>query len=297
MRGINIVAALFFFSLCFPADAQQAYYKIPTDTNHFWKQRSVCSDHVYQVRWAKDTLINSMLYHKFSRFGPYGINTPCASFIRDGYIRQDSMYQVVYLMDYTMKESCIYNFMLNTGDSMMYYDRFTNTHFMLHIDSTGFISFADGVQRKYQWVSGYHYRNLFIMGMGSAFGGLYAHNQKSQSAFNITEELICFGQVTPFQPLYTNNPSYDCAVMYSGLKSERITETEIRPSVSEEVIDILTESPRKVQIKIYDISGHEILSEGMQIPEQLDVRGLSRGLYFISISASEGRTNYRFVKN
>jgi hypothetical protein len=35
----------------------------------------------------------------------------------------------------------------------------------------------------------------------------------------------------------------------------------------------------------------------MQIPEQLDVRGLSRGLYFISISASEGRTNYRFVKN
>lgn len=189
MKLIFLILALFF---CFQTIKAQPYTKIPEDPNYFWKQTSDCMFR-YQIRYYQDTMIRGIKFAKYSLFGATSGTPGCSpSFLYTGFLHQDSLARRVTILDNNFDERPLYNFNKVTGDTLLSYDRVTNTNRTYTVQST------NANQTMQALVQSGFFTTYVVQGIGSLQGGLYGcfvdPNGVQQS-----DRLVCHGKISPYQ--------------------------------------------------------------------------------------------------
>ena len=105
----------------------QQYQKIPIDSNYYWRQISA-GGYQYQIKYSKDTLISGKTYNKYSQFGMSLGSNFSQTFNRHGFLRQDTINKKVFILDTTFLEHPLYDFNKAIGDTMLVYDKISNTN-------------------------------------------------------------------------------------------------------------------------------------------------------------------------
>jgi hypothetical protein len=289
-KYLKLIGLFLLASLCLRS---QTYYKIPIDTNYYWRQFSICmisSSQVdrydYQIRYFKDTTINGIIYNKYSTFGrAWGI--PCQSFIRHGYLRQDTLNKKVMMLDNNFVERPLYNFSKSIGDTLLSYNNVLNSNVTLTVQSINTATLFNGSHRKAMWVSG---NNCFIEGIGSIFGGLYGHGQLMNTT--VSEQLICFGTIQPFFELLEGitTVNYVCAFVPDnvGINENNKTQSdffEIYPNPGRNEITIRSLSAlNEWDISIHNALGQIVLDSGTTAGKDrfhLNIEDFKSGIYFV----------------
>ena len=271
---------IFFFILVLSCTQvfSQVYYKIPIDTNYFWRQYSTCPNYNYQIKYYTDTTVNGKTYNKYSTFfGEYGPGK-CLSFVRNGFLRQDTVAKKVFILDENFNERPLYDFSKIVGDTLQSYDKVLNANTTLTIVNTTTINMNDGTKRKGLWTSD---NNCYVEGMGSIFGGLYGNNQPMQSN-NKTEQLICFGLKGPFQVLCSGLTTFslDCTLipLNVGICENAPVPLNIDifpiPGQTDQIIQIDNNKISDCQVKLYDLKGMlvRVIFDGKIYQGQTNIR-------------------------
>jgi hypothetical protein len=275
----------------------QNFISIPTDSNYFWRQYSICPNYQYQIKYKKDTIINFKTYNKYSTFGGEYGQGACQSFIRNGFLRQDTIAKSLFILDNALQEHPLFNFSKSLGDTMQSYDRILNSNVTLTIVSTSTVNMNDGTKRKGYWTND---NNCFVEGMGSIFGGIYCNKQPLQAAYK-TEQLICFGIQTPYQVLCSGLTTFslNCSFIPTNVsvKENLLNAPDIdvfpNPSHDEVTVSINDDKGRSGTITIYNVLGFgikEIQTNWHEGSNNLiiSISDLPRGIYFVTIEGSEG---------
>lgn len=278
-----------FFLFLFSQGYSQGYFKIPTDTNHYWRQFSGCfvsnkaNRYDYQVKYFKDTLISGKTYNKYGAFGKGyawpGFDGFCTSFINVGFLRQDTFNKTVFILDKDYVERPLYDFSKNPGDTMLSYNRVLNVNLALTVSTVIPTTLLDGSQRKTIWLSN---NNCLVEGIGSVCGGLYGDNQYVFSN-NVAEQLICFGNLYPFSQLVGGMTmvQYVCALVPETVGIEELEQDHIKVFPNP-VTDILTvETDKIVSVEICNSLGQVVYS-GTE--KKINLSYLAPGLYILKTS-------------
>lgn len=306
MREVFLIIIVF-FSLTGQVLSQQ-YLKIPIDTNYFWKQVSVTTPSIsncnynYQIRYKKDTIVNSKTYNKYSTFGVATGNSvsPCnPNFIRHGYLRQDTLAKKVFILDNNFIEQPLYNFSKMIGDTMQIYQFNLSANITVTITMLDSTMFGDGKYHRRQWAINSTYGNSIYEGMGCVTGGLYAHN--SAGYIPNTEGFICFGKTTPFSP-YFGGSSSNCYLSSVGL-NENISMGndmfKIYPNPTNDIlnidVDILNGNSSKLQI--LNSLGQILSEEKIKDPKsQINLSHFPSGIYYLKMQGINGQKVIKIIK-
>lgn len=278
----------------------QVYYKIPTDTNHYWRQFSICLPNPntvnrldYQIKYFKDTVIQAKTYSVYETFGRQWGFEYCRSFIKRGFIRQDTSAKKVFILDSAYVERPLYDFSKNLNDTLLSYNNVLHSTITLTVTSVATATLSDGTYRKVLWVSG---GNCFVEGVGSVFGGLYGHNQASFSN-GLTEQLICFGTITPFFRLLEGITQFQYVCSFvpatvgvddlQQIKSYNIT---IFPNPNNGIFEIefISRSNNNLSYKLSNFMGQEILYDSIKAISgsnhfKIDISEVPIGIYILNI--------------
>lgn len=315
-RKNSVIAflTLAFFLLVGGAKAQQ-YYKIPIDTNYYWRQFSLCATVTpvnnvkrldYQIRYYKDTVINGKEYNKYAPFGRLSGQCCCSSFTEHGYLRQDTLARKVYILDNNFVEQPLYDFTKQVGDTFLHYSRKLDANVTLTVEAIATATLNDDTFHKALWVSN---NNCFIEGVGSIFGGLYGDDQMFFTTDNISEQLMCFGIIEPFYKLLDGITQriYYCAFVDQtvGLSETEPMLPDIRlmPNPTTGKFRIQVNSVAAWNYRIIDLLGKDVL-QGI-IPANtgteavsIDITELPDGIYSVYLTGPPGSLWYqKVVKN
>ncbi len=285
------------------------YLKIPIDTNYFWKQLSVTSPSVsncsynYQIKYKKDTIINSKTYNKYSTFGAATGNSlsPCSPYhVKNGYLRQDTIAKKVFILDNGFIERPLYNFNKMIGDTMQIYQFNLNANITVTITMRDSTMFGDGKYHRRQWAINSTYGNSIYEGMGCVTGGLYAHN--SAGYVPNTEGFTCFGRTTPFSP-YFGGSSSNCYLSSVGISDNFLTTDFIKiyPNPAIDVLNIEfmnADLSARLESQILNSLGQVVKEEKIYFENgkaKINVKHLSAGIYTVRFI---GENNYsvKFIK-
>ncbi len=294
--------------LLFNLTAFSQYLKIPTDSNYFWKQQSVtspslsnCSYH-YQIRYKKDTVINSKTYNKYSTFGAVTGNSvsACSPYhVKNGYLRQDTLAKKVFILDNNFVERPLYNFTKMIGDTMQMYQFNLNATITVTITMRDSTIFGDGKYHRRQWAINSTYGNSIYEGMGCVSGGLYAHN--SGGYVPNTEGFTCFGKITPFTHYFGGSPS-SCVLNYVGLKENTSTGGNFKafPNPAQENLFVTSENMdlNMIKLDLTNSLGQSIRFHSETIDTQIicKIEELPPGIYFLKIYSKTELETIRFIK-
>jgi hypothetical protein len=297
----NVIAILI-VHLYFNGFGQQ-YSKIPIDTNYYWRQVSICPNYDYQLRYIKDTTINSKNYNQYGAFGRAFGEGYCSSFIRVGYLRQDTLVKRVCMLDENYIERPLYNFTKNLGDTLLSYDVSLKANKTLTVTYVTTAVLNNGSIRKALWFSNV---NCYIEGVGSIFGGLFGCNQPLQSNYR-TEELVCFGKRTPFNVLIEGKTALGilCGLVPYNVGFETIVKVQnlfqihIVPNPIKDKFKLLFEQG-KLELKRVSISNPLgqilfILNEP-KIEHEIDISLLVAGVYYLTVENQIGTNVFKIIK-
>lgn len=271
----------------------QSYSKIPIDTSFFWKQSSSCN-YSYQLRYFKDTTVSGKVYNKYSVFGGTSGTGACPqSFIKNGFLRQDTLAKKVIILDQNFIERPLYNFSKTVGDTLQIYDwagGINRTYTVMNVFAGAQnIQGSDGMQQ------------ILFEGIGSHEGGLYASLQY-YTAGNNFERLVCAGKISPF--LVSNPPEV-------GFESQCFLSTGINLRRSEAVMLTIFPNPfsdrinlqfkaRRNNLKKVFISnslGQKVFEKdaaGEEITLQLNF--LKGGIYFLTVEDEDQNYTFKIIK-
>jgi hypothetical protein len=288
----RILTSLFLLS---KISAFSQYLKIPIDTNYFWKQISIATPSIsncsynYQIRYTKDTIVNSKIYNKYSIFGATTGNSisPCnPNHIKHGYLRQDTIAKKVFILDNNFGERPLYNFSKMIGDTMQIYQFNLNANITVTVTMRDSTMFGDGKYHRRQWAINSTYGNSIYEGMGAATGGLYAHNYGGYIPY--TEGITCFGKIIPFSPFFGSSSS-SCYLSYVGLKdnfllANNLIKTYPSPVIDKLTIDFENATNKKINCIILNSLGQIVYSlDDLKNKQQMDLTFLSCGIYYLKI--------------
>ncbi|MES2680951.1 MAG: T9SS type A sorting domain-containing protein [Bacteroidota bacterium] len=282
---IAIMASGFFFG--------QQYTKIPIDSNYFWKQASTCG-YQYQIRYYKDTVISGNTYNKYSLFAGTSGTLPCSqSFIKNGFLRQDTLAKKVCILDANFAERPLYNFNKTSGDTLLIYDRSTNTNITYTVQSinAGTQTLLDNMGMS----------QFIFEGIGSHEGGLYASRQ-SYIPPQKTEKLICAGRINPFQITSPPDVGFESQCFLStGLNNYEVAEPAVRyfPNPFYDVLNFQIESPRSgaIRVSIINSLGQLIMTtENYGQLQQFNLSYLAPGIYFLSVQDKQTHKVFKVQK-
>lgn len=286
----------------------QAYFKIPTDTNHYWRQFSACANgnsptrYDYQIRYYKDTLINNLIYNKYAPFGR-GWGTTCNSFINNGFLRQDTVNKQVFILDQNWVERPLYDFSKSVGNQMLHYDKAINSVITATIMQIDTAYFFDGTKHKAFWTST---NNCFIEGVGSIFGGLYGDDQIFSDTTGTSEQLICFGTIQPFFKLLDGitQAFYVCSFVPETVginlneKSIVNIKTKIYPNPVNNILHVEVHTDKIFEsIQLINIFGQEAFSL-VRPPSKIEINTseLAQGIYFLKLKCGSEQKTFKIIK-
>jgi hypothetical protein len=285
----------------------QTYYKIPTDTNHYWRQFSACANgnsptrYDYQIRYYKDTLINNQVYNKYARFGR-GWGTACSSFIDNGFLRQDTINKLAFILDQNWMERPLYDFSKNVGGTILHYDKAINSIITATIAQIDTAYLFDGTKHKAFWTST---NNCFIEGVGSIFGGLYGDDQIFSDTVASSEQLICFGTIQPFFKVMEGitQTFYVCSFVSEtvGVNQNGNSETlriKIFPNPVGNKLHVEVDHSKAIEsIFIIDALGNEFYKLFKPASTQeIDISDLPQGIYFLKLQSNSEQKTIKIIK-
>jgi hypothetical protein len=287
----------------------QTYYKIPSDTNHYWRQFSICQPNPnavnrydYQIRYYKDTVINSKIYNLYQRFGRSWGFEFCSSFTKRGFLRQDTLTKKIFILDANFVERPLYDFSkLVVGDTLQHYNKALNSVVTLTVQHMDTAYLNDGTKHKAQWVSN---NNCFIEGVGSIFGGLYGDDQLPFTPNNISEQLMCYGFISPFFNLMDGitQQIYICSLVPATVGMEEYffnqIDINIFPNPVRDKLHLeLGFQVGNAKLSIYNTLGQIIYSkDGIDKKEEIDLGFLRSGVYYLKINNYEGQKTFKLLK-
>lgn len=294
--------------LLFNSISFSQYLKIPIDSNYFWKQLSVTSPSVsncnynYQIRYKKDTVVNSKTYNKYSNFGAVSGNSisPCSPyFVKHGYLRQDTIAKKVFILDNNFVERPLYNFNKMIGDTMQIYQFNLNANITVTITMRDSAMFGDGKYHRRQWAINSTYGNSIYEGMGCVTGGLYAHN--SGGYVPNTEGFICFGKITPYTPFFGGSSS-SCYLSYTGLDDTFLMESSLiklypNPIKDKLQIEFQNEAAQETKLNITNSLGQLVyFSNNPNQKQEINLNFLPSGIYYLKIQTNSEQRIFKIVK-
>ena len=295
----------------FTCSYAQVYYKIPTDTNLYWRQFSLCLSssnwidrYDYQIRYYKDTIINSKTYNLYERFGRSWGYEFCPSFTKRGFLRQDTLAKKVFILDANFIERPLYNFSKQIGDTLLHYNKSLNSVVTLTVQYLDTAYFYDGSKHKAQWVSN---NNCFIEGVGSIFGGLYGDDQMMNTPNNISEQLLCYGRITPFFEIMEGitQQIYYCSLVpatvgINGLKGLEKYEINVFPNPAQDKVTVKFENTPSIgtHITLSNTLGQIIYTHNAPNPMlEINLTTFSSGIYYLKVQDKSGfQTTFKVIK-
>jgi len=273
----------------------QQYTKIPIDSNYFWKQASTCGYH-YQIRYYKDTLVSGNLYNKYTLFAGSSGTLPCTqSFIKNGFLRQDTLAKKVFILDAAFNERPLYNFSKTSGDTLLIYDRSSNSNITYTVQSVnaGTQTLTDNLGLS----------QLVTQGIGSHEGGLYAARQ-SFNAPQKTEKLICAGRINPFQITSPPEVGFESQCFLStGIETPKNVSgisLNCYPNPFNQVLNLQFESVHRgpFTINISNTMGQLLMTTKNADPIQAyQLSFLTNGIYFLTVQDKQHQQVFKIVKD
>ena len=256
----------------------------------------------YQIRYYKDTVINSKTYNLYAPFGrTFGFEY-CASFIKRGFLRQDTLAKKVFILDSAFVERPLYDFSKGLNDTLQSYNIVLRANMTLTVMNVATATLSNGTYHKALWVSN---NNCFIEGVGSVFGGLYGNNQAIFSN-NLTEQLMCFGRITPFFELLEGitTQQYICSLVpakvgINELKNIKLDGIKIYPNpVTERLtIDFGGANFDYLSVNIYTTLGECVILKNISASQNtVDLSLLTKGIYYLNLQSKLHKQYYKIVK-
>lgn len=236
--------------------------------------------------FSGDTVLDGSSYKKL--FGT--IHEDLSNWQLQGALRENANGQVffrAYKSNHTFEdqESLLYDFSMQMGDSICYYDNPTSCLKLLIVNDT--ILEGENTPRKkyvfrieengYPTIYGYE---AWIEGIGSEYGLL---NPGSRFLVGGTYDLLCYYED---ENLIWQNPNFNSCYLGSDGVEENVTGHSffIYPNPTTE--KVIIEGLRVVEVKIYSVLGQ--LVKAFQNTNEIDTAALPEGLYVLRIKDSEG---------
>jgi hypothetical protein len=247
-----------------------------------------------------DTLINDTLYSKiyYSTF----INTweppapNCPPFLVDTnkylypnvYLREDTIEKKVWRRSEYSGDELLYDFSLQQGDSVRlpYFDN----GIYVHIDTVYTITTNDGISRKKFEFSSSYPAGFYIEGIGGV-AGLF-QEPYFQYLFEGGPWLQCVKD-TDNNSIWSKYEGLGCYNFIMDVaRPNHYKEIKIYPNPFSDYIRVET-SIKGLSVKIYDLFGHGIFSQGIINKQAIDLSDINSGIYILKI---KDRNNTIFTK-
>jgi len=269
--------------------AQKANYIHLLDTNKVWTEAMLLEFGDFNIydMWIGDTITyqDTLFYEFFSE--NYG--TPAR------YLREDTIEKKVYYRrDFGHDEQLYYDFSMEIGDSISFYDT-PDLYFKLEVKQTENIL---GLERYVYYLKGtWDINNLYVIwieGIGSLAGIVNPHNVPIFIWAGSTE-LNCYYYNDLLQYQSNMASEYGCHFESIGITEIIGNYLKLYPNPAKDYFYIDYKKcvfNKKLTLKLYDIFGNCIKQKSINCDkEQIDISNLPAGLYLINIS-SDNKTLY-----
>ncbi|MDD5569709.1 MAG: T9SS type A sorting domain-containing protein [Bacteroidales bacterium] len=287
MRNNYLIYLIFFIGfLLFVNKPSNAQYIKTIDTDKLWNYYDCYAGppphYTKLYRFTSDTIINGKKYY-IPESTQDSIN-----WYRENYsYREEDSTKRIFLL-YNDNEGLIYDFSLNTGDSVT----ILNTLFgggqplTIHVISIDSVQ-IDGSYRKiintdngYKWIEG----------VGDKMG---LYNPGSQMT-GVCLSLVCYYENDSLK--YVNPDHGSCFQIFAGI-SEKENKEEILLKNTENNIYVLQANTQFKEILLYNILGEKLKSYfPFSNQYKIDLSSFDSGVYLLSIILSNELLNLKIIK-
>jgi len=232
------------------------------------------------TKFEGDTVIGCIIYKKVWKT----TDTNLVAWVADGQIRE-SNFEVYYLRPNSNEEFLIYDFMVNTGDTI-YLHGFDIPYIL---DSIGMATLLNGEPRPiYYYSSPFSpgFVETWIEGVGSNFGIM---DSGSLGMVGDDPKMMCF---TENGILKYHNPYFDDCYVLAGINDPELNEHTLYPNPTSGsfTIQFRDRPTLPLTMEFHDLTGKVIktipLQEGVN-PVTLQAPS-SRGMYFYRLMDARG---------
>jgi hypothetical protein len=294
MRLLLVIVSLLIIQLAFG----QGYHPLPTSSNYYWLQHSICNNFRYVIRYEKDTVIHTKNYNVYSQRDIAPSPSLCPAYITRGFIHQDTTQRRAYLyLPHKDSTVLLYDFKLNLHDSTVLYNVYLDKMVHLRVEKMENMKDTTGNPIKAYWTND---MNLYIESLGTLWGGLYGHNQMGAIQNSKPEELVCFGTINPFK-IVTKGDALDnqvCAI--NSLKENGALPLSLYPTLAQTTVQFnLSQVSGAVEVYVYDLKGQIVMKQSIAMDNSTGVLPISIlpvGIYQLRITNAQQVYTGRFIK-
>jgi len=280
-RSKNKLIILLLLFSTWQVKAQKSDYIHLLDSNKVWTEAMLMEfgDFLIIDMWTGDTLSNNdtLYYELFSE--DFGTTAQ--------YLREDTIEKKVYYRrDFGHDEKLYYDFSMEVGDSISFYDT-PDLYFKLEVKQTENVL---GLERYVYYLKGtWDINNLeviWIEGIGSLAGIVNPHSVPIFIWAGSTE-LNCYYYYDELE--YQSNWASVYGCNFESLDTDELVNNTVRiypnPADAYLYIDLSSFIVGNIMIvQIYDIYGKCVKQKKIHsIKEQINISALMSGLYFINI--------------
>lgn len=198
-----------------------------------------------------------------------------------GGMREDENQKVWFYPTIGMiEEQLIYDFSVNVGDTIYF-----NYESVMVVDSIAYHEIA-GIERKHIYFSYVYFsfiEELWIEGIGSNYGIL---SSGSGSYVGGWTWFLCMSENG--QLIYMNPNYSSCYLISTGIQENDNSIIQVYPNPVQDKIKInYSENTIIESMSIIDLKGQKIIEFEINKTE-LDLSGISKGLYFLKVTYEKG---------
>ncbi len=243
---------------------------------------------------GEDTTINETIYKKILHSDMNNEFDPTYTMI--GFIRETED-RKVYLRDLEGLEGLYYDYYVEEGDTMNFYNPFTKYFYEQAIPSFGddtlvivenvhFETF-EGLNRKVYDLSAFGeyamYPETFIEGVGSISGHYYSSMYKFYALVGSGISLLCADN--DGSTIY-HNPLYSYCFITKIKHSSSFDNVEIYPNPCSDSFRTKVNETDNYRIYIYNILGEKVFEKKAMNNQEIDISRFNAGTYIIKIVTS-----------
>jgi hypothetical protein len=281
-------------SICFSVTAQ-TYIPLVTDSGTYYRTDYTVNNGctgilgTYQYVFSGDTLINSSIYKKVNKSGWISnnicyIGTPLGY---QGALRDDSLQRKVFIVKPGQtNEELVYDFNLNIGDTV--FSVLLNPSACQDIIIDGIDSVLINNMWHKRWLSFQAgclpYNALYVEGIGNLDGLLDYYI--AYIIFNGGPELICINNNGTI--IYPNQGTSCGFVGVTEVNKNNFCKINLVENKNELAFTLENNSSPcpKIEFKVYDINGREIISGNLFGNYTLNKKKISKGMLLIKFFSS-----------
>lgn len=321
MQKALIIILLFIPSLFYSQVQEQdslawdpdIYYQGLPTSQGFWKVQfgnitcldmhylnDICSE--YQYILDGDTLINSLIYHKFTYSGRE--RNPADetwTYWNSGYhgcYRNDPANKQVYFIPKdSLQEILLYDFNLSVNDTLpetyIYHpEEFT----IITVDQVDSILINDHYLKRYHLDNAGFGGEYLIEGIGSTLGLLTYITPFFEQHY----DLLCFKNDDEGLAWYEYDSTL-CELITGVMESSQRDDISIFPNPAADFLTVTCFRPpvgKNAEIRIFSLDGREVRHQPVTSSEMvIDVSVLERGMYVVVIKGEKEMRTWKLMKN